>query len=97
MKEELLKSIAYPSLIFFAPFGLTVFNLTIGVVEIIMFLAFGLVGYIWVPMLQIVIIHLLLILLAKKEPHIDNIIRAKTNIKAKTKNLIKEHGNKFAP
>lgn len=97
MKEELLKSIAYPSLIFFAPFGLTIFNLTIGLVEIMCFLVFGLIGYVWIPMLQIVIIHLLLILVAKKEPHIDNIIRAKTNIKAKTKNIIKENGNKFAP
>ncbi|MGN0929129.1 MAG: hypothetical protein ACI4N3_00625 [Alphaproteobacteria bacterium] len=97
MKEELLKSIAYPSLILFAPFGLSIFNLTIGIVEIMIFLVFRLIGYIWIPMLQIVIIHLLLILLAKKEPHIDNIISARTNIKAKTKNLIKEHGNKFAP
>lgn len=97
MKEELLKSIAYPSLIFFAPFGLTLANLAVGVTEIIGFISFGYMGYIWIPMLQIIIIHLLLILLAKHEPHIDNIIRARNNIRAKTKNIIKENGNKFAP
>ena len=97
MKEELLKSIAYPSLIFFAPFGLTLANITAGIVEIILLSGFKLMGYVWIPMLQIVIIHLLLILLAKHEPHIDNIIRARKNIRAKTKNIIRENGNKFAP
>lgn len=97
MKEELLKSIAYPSLMFFAPFGLAMFNIAVGVVIMLLCLTFGYMGYIWIPILGIIIIHLFLILLAKHDPHIDNIIHARNNIKAKTKNIIKENGNKFAP
>ena len=82
---------------FFAPFGLAMFNIAVGVVIMLLCLTFGYMGYIWIPILGIIIIHLFLILLAKHDPHIDNIIRARNNIKAKTKNIIKENGNKFAP
>lgn len=97
MKEELLKSIAYPSLIFYAPFGLSVINLLIGVVGMMYCIVFGYIGYVWVPILGIIILHGILIIVAKKEPHIDNIIRARSNIKTRTKNIIKEDGNKFTP
>ena len=35
------------------------------------------------------------VIIGKNEPHIDNIIMSRRNIRAKTKNLIKENGNKF--
>ena len=97
MKEELLKSIAYPSLIFYAPFGLTIINLLFGIVGILYCISFSYIGYVWVPIIGIMIIHAILILVAKKEPHIDNLLRARSNIKVKTKNMIKENGNKFTP
>jgi type IV secretory pathway TrbD component len=97
LKEELLKSIAYPSLMFFAPFGLAMFNLAVGVLGIAFCLLFGYMGYIWIPMVGIFVIHLMLVALAKHDPHIDNLLRARSNIKARTENIIKEKGNKFAP
>lgn len=97
MKEELLKSVANTNQIFNAPFMLAVFNLLIGICFIILLLLLGVGVYIWVPIVSILLVHMALIGIGKKEPHIDSIIIARNNIKAKTKNIIKERGNKFAP
>jgi len=95
LKEELLKSVAQPMQVFFAPFGLFVFNAIFIFLMMIGLLFLGLGTYIWLPVISFVILHFVAVLVGKKEPHIDSIIASRKNIRVKTKNLIKENGNKF--
>ena len=97
MKEELLKSVAQPMQIFFAPFGLFLFNVLFSIFIMIILLVLGLGTYLWVPIISFVLFHFVAIIIGKKEPHIDNIFASRKNIRARTKNLIRENGNKFTP
>ncbi len=96
MKEELLKSVAQPMQIFFAPFGLFMLDLIITGVLMISFVFFGFMSYLWVPLIGFVILFILSVIIGKKEPHIDTIIASRQNIRVKTKSLVKENGNKFS-
>ena len=95
MKEELLKSVAQPMQIFYAPFGLFMMNVAVSVVLMLLLLILNLGVYIWVSIVSFVVLHFLCVLIGKREPHIDNIIASRTNIRAHTKNLLRESGNKF--
>ena len=95
MKEELLKSVAQPMQVFFAPFGLFILNVVFTFLLMILLLISGFGVYMWMPILSFIILHFIAVVIGKKEPHIDNIIASRKNIKARTKNLIKENGNKF--
>lgn len=95
MKEELLKSVAQPMQVFFAPFGLFILNVVVSFILMILLLISGFGVYMWVPILLFIIFHCVAIIIGKNEPHIDSIIASRKNIKAKTKNLIRENGNKF--
>jgi ATP-dependent protease ClpP protease subunit len=96
LKEELLRSVASPAQVFYAPFGLVLMNMAASIAAVFLLLALGLGGYIWAPIVSFMLVHPILILIGKREPHIDNILRARRNIRAKTKNIIREDGNKFA-
>ncbi len=95
MKEELLKSVAQPMQVFFAPFGFFLLNVVVTFILMILFLILGFGVYMWIPVLLFIVLHFVAVVIGKKEPHIDNIIASRKNIKARTKNLIKENGNKF--
>lgn len=95
MKEELLKSVAQPMQIFYAPFGLFMGNIVITVVLLASFPLLGLMSYLWFPIVLFIIFHGISILIGKSEPHIDSIIASRSNIRTKTKNILKENGNKF--
>ena len=95
MKEELLKSVAQPMQVFFAPFGLFLLNVAVTFISMILFLILGFGVYMWIPVILFVVLHIVTVVIGKNEPHIDNIIASRKNIRIKTKNLIKENGNKF--
>ena len=98
MKEEILKSVAQPMVIFYAPFSLFIMNLVFCVILMVLFLMYGKGTYVLFSVILFVILHVIAILIGKKEPHISSIIAARTNIKVKnTKNAVKEKGNKFTP
>ena len=98
MKEEILKSVAQPMVIFYAPFSLFIMNLVISVILMLIFLMLGKGTYVLFSVILFVILHAVAILIGKKEPHISSIISARSNIKVRnTKNAIKEKGNKFVP
>lgn len=95
LKEELLKSVAQPMMIFYAPFGLFIMNFFFCVFLMLGMLFLGSASYmIWVVLL-FVVLHMVAIVVGKKEPHIDNILASRANIRAHTKNVLKENGNKF--
>ena len=95
MKEELLKSVAQPMQVFFAPFGLFILNVMVTFIFMVLLLVLEFGVYMWVPIVLFIILHFVAMIIGKNEPHIDNIIASRKNIKARTKNLIKENGNKF--
>ncbi|MDR2099093.1 MAG: hypothetical protein LBO78_03675 [Rickettsiales bacterium] len=95
MKEELLKSVASPSQVFYAPFKLAIFNVVANICMMALLLAFRMFGYIWAPILALVLLHMALILVGRREPHIDTMLIARGRIKRGTKNIIKEDGKKF--
>ncbi len=95
MKEELLKSVAQPVQIFYAPFLLFVINLVISFVFMLAALFFGQGVYILIVVFLFFVMHVISVIVGKREPHIDNILIARSNIKVSTKNIIKEKGNKF--
>ncbi|MDR1009231.1 MAG: hypothetical protein LBL52_03185 [Rickettsiales bacterium] len=96
MREELLKSVAAPSRLFLAPFGLVIMNLVLTMVFIVGLLAYHMGGYIWVPIVTFLLTHLALVAIGTVEPHIDNMLALKLQFRAKTRNMIKEPGDKFA-
>ena len=95
MKEELLKSVAQPMQVFFAPFGLFLLNVVFTFITIVLFLVSGFGVYMWIPIVLFIVLHFVAVIIGKNEPHIDNIIASRKNIRARTKNLIREKGNKF--
>ena len=95
MKEELLKSVAQPMQVFFAPFRLSVANFTLNALAMAVLLVFGYGNYIWTPIISTLIIHVILIIIGRREPHIDNIIAALSMVSRSTKNIINEGGNKY--
>jgi len=95
MKEELLKSVAQPMQVFFAPFRLSIANFTANMLAMIALLIFGYGTYIWVPIISTILLHGALVALGRREPHIDNIIAARSMVTWATKNIIKEGGNKY--
>jgi len=95
MKEELLKSVAQPMQVFFAPFRLSVANFTMNALAMTALLLFGYGTYIWAPIISTIVLHVILIAVGRREPHIDNIIAARSMVAWATKNIIKEGGNKY--
>ncbi|MCL2439008.1 MAG: VirB3 family type IV secretion system protein [Alphaproteobacteria bacterium] len=97
MKEEILKSVAAPSRLFYAPFRLFIMNAVLCVLSMLVFLVYGAGAYMWIPVVNFFVIHLILMIAAQAEPHIDNIIFLKLSFLAKTRNAVREKGDKFAP
>lgn len=95
MKEELLKSVAQPMQIFYAPFGLFLANFFLCFALMLLLLVFGAGVYMLWAVLLFVVLHFVAVIIGKREPHIDNIIASRKNIRAKTRNVLGENGNKF--
>ncbi len=97
MKEQILKSVAQPPLLFYAPFLPAVLNITLQfVLMIFMFIITG-SGKAVFLIITIVLVHMILILLGKKEPHLSSIITSLSQTPKRTKNIINENSNKFTP
>ena len=95
MKEELLKSVAQPMMIFYAPMGLFLRNLVLSIMLLFASLFLGEAVYMIGAILIFVVLHFVAIIVGKREPHIDNILASRKNIRARTKNVMREDGNKF--
>ena len=96
MREQILKAVAAPPKILWAPFLPVILN--IGVQFPIMFASIGTLNL--NPLIfifSIVIVHLSIIIWANKEPHISNMIQAFGQCYRVTNNLYKTKGKKFAP
>ncbi len=82
--------------VFYAPFRLFILNVLVFVLLMFSFLFLGLGVYLWILIIFFIFTHAVIIGIGRKEPHIDNILMSRTNIRAKTENMLKEKGNKFS-
>ena len=96
MREQILKAVAAPPKILWAPFLPVLLN--IGVQFPFMFAAIGTFDVNpLVFVCTIVIVHLIIIIWANKEPHISNMIQAFGQCYRITHNIYKVKGKNFAP
>ena len=96
MREPLLRAVAMPPRIFWAPFLPAGINLAIQFP--FMFMGMGIFNMNpLVFVVPIVIAHIFLIVYGAREPHLSSMIRAFGRVAPKSKNLYKCKGNKLAP
>jgi len=97
MKEAILKSVSRPMMLFYAPFFLAIIN--ISVQFFIMMIVFLLTqkGEAVFMIVTIVLVHLFLMYIGKKDPHFSNMLISYLNTPRSTKNIIQEKGDKFIP
>lgn len=85
MKQQVLKALANPAYIFHVPYSLAIINFLVQfiifiVVFVVMLVFKGIdVNPLWF-LLSVLIIHGFLIIFTRKEPQIDNIIKAKLQL-----------------
>lgn len=96
MREPLLKAVALPPKMFWAPFLPAAANLAIQFP--IMFIGMGVFNanpIIFIP--PIIISHLFLIAYGSREPHLSNMMRTYGPMAGGSKNIYKSKGTKLAP
>ena len=85
MKQQVLKALANPAYIFHVPYSLAIINFLVQfIVFIVVFVTMlvfkGIdVNPLWF-LLSVLVVHGFLIIFSKKEPQIDNIIKAKIQL-----------------
>ncbi len=96
MREMILKAVANPPKILWGPFLPVLLN--IGLQFPIMFMAIGMMDLNPLFFLfSILIVHLIIVSLGLKEPHLSTMLQAYGQTYKPTTNLYKSKGMKFAP
>ncbi len=96
MREMILKAVANPPKILWGPFLPVLLNL--GLQFPFMFMAIGLFDMNPIFfLLSILIVHIIIISLGLKEPHLSTMLQAYGQTYRRTTNLYKVKGTKFAP
>ena len=96
MRETSLKAVANPPKILWGPFLPVLLNL--GLQFPFMFMAIGLFDMNPIFfLLSILIVHIIIISLGLKEPHLSTMLQAYGQTYRRTTNLYKVKGTKFAP
>ena len=96
MREPLLKAVAMPPRMFWAPFLPATINLALQFP--FMFIGMGVLGL--NPLLfvfPILFVHVFLIIYGSREPHLSAMIRAFGPMAGGSKNIYKSKGTKLAP
>lgn len=96
MREEILKAVAQPPKVLWAPMVPALMNL--GVQFPMMFIGMGVAGANPLYFVACIIVaHAVLVGLGLKEPHLSTMMQAYGQTYKKTTNLYAVKGNKFAP
>lgn len=96
MRAPILKAVAAPPRLFFAPFVLAGANLGVQFPMMFMFMGLGEFNPIWF-ILTILCGHIFIIFWGAKEPHLSTMTQSFGPMSSKSSNLYKCKGNKFAP
>jgi len=96
MKVPILKAVAMPPRLFWAPFIPAVANLAVQFPFMFIFMAlFDINPIVFIGI--ILPVHFVLIAYGVKEPHLSNIMKAGGHLSSPSKNVYKEKGKKLAP
>ena len=96
MRAPILKAVAAPPKLFWAPFVVAAANLGVQFPMMFMFMGIGEFNPIWF-MGTIVFGHLFIVFWGTQEPHLSTMMQAFGPMATPSKNLYKCRGNKFAP
>ncbi len=97
MNEPILKAVAMPPRLFWAPLVPAVLNLGVQFGLLFMLLAFYQFNPLWMIFLSLFPTHLLLIALGTKEPHLSNMLKAQGPFMKKSHSIYPQRGKKLAP
>jgi hypothetical protein len=96
MREPILKVVAMPPKLFWAPFLLAFINAMLQLTFFFMAMAFIVLNPLWV-LFTIGAGHIAIAAVSKRDPHISTILQSTGPFLKKTKNIYKVRGNKFGP
>lgn len=100
MREPILKAVAMPPRIFWAPMVPTMLNVAVQVPIMFLWIASdigsGGSNPIWF-MGTIVLVHIFIIIYSVHEPHLSNMMRAWGPMATPSRNVYRARGNKLAP
>ncbi|MCP4395012.1 MAG: hypothetical protein GY804_12210 [Alphaproteobacteria bacterium] len=96
MREPILKVVANPPQLFWAPFFLAIINMCLQVAIFSMVMSIVVVN----PLLLLITIlggHIIISVISKRDIHIASILQSTGPFLKKSKNIYKVRGNKFGP
>ena len=96
MREPILKAVAMPMKVFWAPMSPAVANFIIQMVIWLLLSAAYEAVNVLIFAVTIVIVHVIIIILGKKEPHLSMILQSRGPFLAPSKNVYHSKGNKLA-
>ena len=97
MKEPILKAVAMPPRVFWAPMIPAIVNFSTQVPLIFIWIGFFNGNPIW-AIWTILAVHIVIIVYGAREPHLSHMMLAwGQNGPANTRNIYRSRGNKFAP
>jgi type IV secretory pathway VirB3-like protein len=94
MKEPIIKVVASPPQLFWAPFMLALMNMCLQVAMFSMVMAITVVNPLWL-LFTILIAHFMLATISKRDQHLTTILQSTGPFLKKTKNIYKVRGNKL--
>ena len=96
MREPILKAVAMPMRVFWAPMYPAVINFIVQMtIWLILSGAFGSINVL--PFMgSIVLVHIFIIICGVKEPHMSMILQSRGPFLMPSKNVYRSHGNKLA-
>lgn len=95
MQEPILKAVAMPPKVFWAPMVPAIVNIAIQSVFVVMWIATGHNPIFFIATFALA--HICIIIYGVKEPHLSNMMKASGPALAPTKNIYPSKGNKLAP
>lgn len=95
MQEPILKAVAMPPKVFWAPMVPAIANISLQTVFLIMWIATRHNPIFFIATIGLA--HIGIIIYGVKEPHLSNMMKASGSFLAPSKNIYPSRGNKLAP
>ncbi len=95
MREPILKAVAMPPRVFWAPMIPAIANFAVQAPIMFMWIAAGQNPIFFIG--TILIVHVIIIIYSVREPHLSNMMKAAGPLSTPSKNVYPSRGNKLAP
>ncbi len=97
MNEPILKAVAMPPRLFWAPLAPAILNLAIQFAAVFILLAAYQLNPLWIVGLSVLPSHLILVALGTKEPHLSNMMKSQGPFMKAYHTIYPQRGRKLAP